>query len=187
MSQNHTAAYKLFHYPYMFMVPRNELFDVNDTEYFGRVSTGNPEWDREMASTMEAVYMTPAEAAEMMGRQVRIDIHDPKDAVVIYRMLADHLNDWFRVVNQGAVRKRQVPMQGLKEFNNLARVMAKIGRRHGLVELEVPSERKRHARSFDSGYVAPMQLKDFVHDDSIFGQIQPLAGIRQRLGAKHGS
>jgi hypothetical protein len=184
MKEEHSAAYKLFHYPYMFYVPRNETFDENDTEYFGRVSTGNEAWDLQLASAMEPVYMTPAEAAEFAGRKVRVDIHDPKDAVVIYRMLADHLNDWHRVVTQGAIRRKAVPLKGLREFNDLARQMAKIGRRHGLVELEIPSEQKRHHRTFSSGFVAPIQLKDFEHDESIFAEIHQQATIRHRLGGR---
>lgn len=182
MTPPHTAAYKLFHYPYMFLVPRNETFDVNDTEYYGRVTTGNVEWDMALASAMEPHYMTPAEAAEMVGRKVRVDLHDPKDAVVIYRMILDHLTDWYKLLYQGGVRRKLVPLKGLREFNDLARGLAKIGRRHGLVELEVPSERKRHQRSFTIGHLAPMQLKDFEHDETIFNQIQALASIRQRLG-----
>lgn len=186
MPETHTAAYKLFHYPYMFMVPRNETFDINDTEYFGRVSSGNAKWDQEMASVLEAMYLTPAEVAAYMARKVRVDICDPRDAVVIYRMIADHLNDWLKVLNQGAVRRRKVPLKGLKEFNDLARSMAKIGRRHGLVELEIPTERVAHRRSFDAGYVPPIQLKDFAHDDSVYNQIQSLATIRHKLGSKYG-
>jgi len=180
MKRVHSAAYKLFHYPYLFRFPENEAFDVNDTEYFGRETTGNAEWDKNLASAMGERYLHPAEAAAMAARGVRIELVDPKDAIVIYEMICEHINNWLKHLEATALMGvRKPPVEGLREFNTFARGLARVGRRFGLVDMQDPYAVQRRRRNFRLEHRATMNLQDFEHADYAINRVIELARVRK--------
>lgn len=171
--KDQTPAYKLFHWPYMWMYAENEDFDENDTEYFGRLTTGNTEFDMKLATANSERYITTAKAAELAGRGVAMYLNNPKDSIVIYNLICEHLHKWHEHLSRPGSfgRYRDVPLAGLKEFNDLARNLAVVGRRHGLVEKMDPYEENRRRRAITLGYVPVLDLKSMNHSDQVYNEI----------------
>ncbi len=174
--KDQSPAYKLFHWPYMWMYAENEDFDENDTEFFGRITTGNDELDMSMATCNSERYITTSKAAELAGRGVAMYLNNPKDAVAIYNLICEHLHKWHDHLSRPGSfgRYRDVPLSGLKEFNDLARSLAVVGRRHGLVEKLDPYESNRRRRALALGYVPVLDLKSVSHSDQIYNEIAAL-------------
>lgn len=174
--KDQSPAYKLFHWPYMWMYAENEDFDVNDTEYFGRMSSGNAELDMKLATANTERYITTSQAAELAGRGVAMYLNNPKDSIAIYNLICEHLYKWYDHLSRPGSfgRHRDVPLSGLKEFNDLARSLAVVGRRHGLVEKLDPYEENRRRRSIVLGYAPALDLKGMVHSDQIYNEIAAL-------------
>ena len=171
--KDQTPAYKLFHWPYVWMYAENENFDVNDTEFFGRLATGNAEFDMKLATNNSHNFITTNVAAELAGRGVAMYLDNPKDAVVIYNLICEHLWSWHDHLSRPGSfgRYRDVPLEGLKEFNDLARNLAKVGRRHGLVESDDPWAVNRNRRAITMGYVPIIDLSKAVHSDQVYNEI----------------
>lgn len=184
-----SPAYKLFHYPYMWIYADNENYDENDTEYFGRLSTGNDQTDMALATVQTERYRTPAEAADLIGRGIGVSLADPKDAIVIYGLICDHLRTWQKYLERGASLKRQrdVPIEGLREFNTLARQLVVVGRRHGLVDSLDPYAESRKRRTHSLGYVAPRDLTQAQHSDDSLNRIVELTRRTKSKGFEDGS
>jgi len=171
--KDQSAAYKLFHYPYMWMFSSNEKYDENDTEFFGRATSGNAQLDYNIATAKTAQYITTAEAAEMSARGVSVTLVDPEDSITIYLTICQHLADWHNQVQRAGVisKLRHVPVEGLKEFNQLARNLALVGRRHGLVDKFDPYKAARSRRTFKMGYTPEVNLATATHSDDILMSI----------------
>lgn len=171
--KDQTPAYKLFHWPYVWMYAENENFDENDTEFFGRLATGNAEFDMKLATNNGHNFITTNKAAELAGRGVAMYLDNPKDAVVIYNLICEHLWSWHDHLSRPGSfgRYRDVPLEGLKEFNDLARNLAKVGRRHGLVESDDPWAVNRNRRAITMGYVPIIDLSKAVHSDQVYNEI----------------
>ncbi len=174
--EKRTAAYKIFHYPFMWKFADNETFDVNDTEFFGRLSSGNAEFDAALATAKSDRYMTTDKVAEIADRGVSVILADPIDSIDIYNMISEHLNDWrVHLRRPGAFGKfKDVPLKDLKALNGLARGLALVGRRHGLVEDNDPYEKNRARRAHSIGYRAPINYSEITHSDETYNEIATL-------------
>ena len=184
--KDQTPAYKLFHWPYMWMYAENENFDDNDTEYFGRLTTGNKEFDMKLATANSHRMITTEKAAELAGRGVAMYLDNPKDAVVIYNIICEHLWSWHDHLSRPGSfgRFRDVPLEGLKEFNDLARNLANVGRRHGLVESDDPWAVNRNRRAITMGYVPVIDLSKAVHSDQTYNEIAALTRRHRKEKSK---
>lgn len=177
-SKDRSAAYLLFHKYYLWLVPQGELWDINDTEYYGVMTTGDEEWDKELSEVRVPQYLKTSDAAAMMAEGIEMTLSDPKDAVAIYNTIAEHLKDWLKSLRRstgGAMSKTKVPIQGLREFNTMASHLAVIGRRHGLVEHFDPYKKLREMRSIHLEHHRVPELKDYHHSDEVFEDILRLS------------
>lgn len=175
--KDQTAAYRLFNYYYLCRMPAAERMNVNDHEYYGIPTTMNRTWDAALASHMDFQQLTPAEMASLAAEGVRLEIHDPTDAVKIYKDINQHMQDWCLHLGN-AMRPFEPPLEGLKEFNSLAKLIIMIARGHGLVDALERQDRKHAVRSFREGghnRRAP-RLAGITHGDITFNNILDLAG-----------
>ena len=103
-------------------------------------------------------------------------LNNPKDAVDIYNLICEHLHKWHDHLSRPGSfgRYRDVPLSGLKEFNDLARNLAVVGRRHGLVEKLDPYESNRKRRALALGYSPVLDLKGITHSDQVYNEIAAL-------------
>lgn len=177
-----TAAYKLFHYPFMWLVPENSTYDVNSTEYFGLFTSGDADVDFARASMDTARYLSTDEAAALHATGARVTISDPCDAVAIYKYIVQHLEDWLNYVEkvQHFKRNKAIPIKGLKEFNDLATILVPVARRHGLVDQLDLYSANRARRGFSSRYEAPHDPSKAVHSNVTYNKIAAVANAKNR-------
>lgn len=172
----YSAAYKLFHMFYLCYVPRNEMMDDNDFEYFGVAMSGNREWDEKLATAPELTNISVAEMAQLIKDGVPLTLCDPKDSVAIYKLIMEHLKDWRDALESSTLVALIPPLEGLAEFNQLAAMMVPIARCHGLVESYDRTNRMvRSQRSFSLKTRKIWQAKDACHSDLVFEEICTLA------------
>lgn len=172
-----TAAFRLFHYYYLCRMPAAERMDVNDHEYYGIPTTMNRTWDAALASHMDYQQLTAAELAHLAAQGVKLEIHDPHDAVKIYKDINQHLQDWYLHLTL-MFKPFEPPLEGLKEFNQLAKLLIMIARGHGLVDMLDRTDRKHAERSFRLGERNRRNpvLSGITHGDVTFNNILDLSG-----------
>ena len=172
-----TAAFRLFNYYYLCRMTAADRMDVNDHEYYGIPTTMNRSWDAALASHMDYQQLTAAEMASLVAEGVRLEIHDPTDAVKIYKDINIHMQDWCRHLGN-AMRPYEPPIEGLKEFNQLAKLIILIARGHGLIDALERQDRKHAARAFrgDNHSRRNPNLATITHGDVTFNNILDLAG-----------
>ena len=172
MELDTSAAFKLFHYWFMVIVPQSTMYNENDTEYYGIPTSGNKQIDAEMAESDSYQSVTPAEMAHLVANGVRLTLSDPFDAARIYRIIGTHFENWRDALE---LRNNRVPppIQGLYEFNKLAHLLIEIAKPHGLIELY--SEPKPvNIRAYADEDVLP-DIRRVNHSDALFNQIVTLA------------
>lgn len=125
-----SPAFKLFHWYFQCLVPANVTYDVNDFEYYGIATTGDPDWDACLSTARTDRSYTAADMAAVISAGAPLSLSDPRDATAIYMMIFEHLCDW-RDTLQNSALNRSIPIEGLFEFNALARLMLTIARRYG--------------------------------------------------------
>lgn len=172
-----TAAFRLFNYYYLCRMPAAERMNVNDHEYYGIPTTMNRSWDAALASHMDYQQLTPAEMASLAAEGVRLEIHDPADAVKIYKDINIHMQDWCTHLGN-AFKPYEPPLEGLKEFNQLAKLLIMIARGHGLVNALERQDRRVAERAFrgESYSRRTPNLANITHGDVTFNNILDLAG-----------
>lgn len=173
----YSAAYLLFHKFWLCQVPRNEMMDVNDFEYFGVMLSGNKEWDERLATAMEVTSISVAEMAQLMADGVPVTLNDPADAVPIYKLIIQHLKDWRDALIEQTFWERTIPLKGLTEFNQLASAIMPIARCHGLVDEYVEPVRNS-SRSVRLYSQPKLHRRDARHSDDIFAEIGEFATAR---------
>lgn len=172
-----TAAFRLFHYYYLCRMPAAERMDVNDHEFYGITTTMNRAWDAALASHMDYQQLTPAEMAHYCAQGVKLEIHDPQDAVKIYKDINLHLQNW-QTHLANIMRPFEPPLEGLKEFNQLAKLLIMIARGNGLVNSLERTDRKHAERGFRATHRSRRDpiLSSITHGDITFNNILELAG-----------
>lgn len=169
-----TAAYKIFHYPYMWFYPENVNFDINDTEYFGRVSSGDAKFDEVMANTMSDNTKTIADAAAIAATGAPIGLTVPKHALEVYKIICEHLDDWYNHLSKSKGlfgRRGNVPLEGLRELNALAKMVAELGKCHGLIDTVDKQKRNRDLRSISIYPGQEINARDITHSDATYHAI----------------
>lgn len=184
-NQEYSAAYKLFNMHWLCIVPANEVMDENDFELFGLALSDNPEWNARLATAPKEHMLSPADMAQLMADGVDVTLRDPEDAVPIYKLVIEHLTDWRDFLADNTLYDVDVPLEGLKEFNQLAAALVPVGRRFGLVDKMVEKKHvnpNKFERAHSIGTKKILQAKNARHSDMIFNDIAYEAGRRgQRI------
>ncbi len=115
----HTAAYKLWHYTFEWIVAQMHLVDQNVIQQFGVVTTGDKLSDRALAEQPIRVQLSPAAVAEMVEEGIPVRIANPPDAAKIYKIIHQHLKDWEHAARMD-MHINRVPRDWLLRFDFLA-------------------------------------------------------------------
>lgn len=125
-----SAAKWLFHHPVGWLVPDHATYSEFYTQEEGMSLTGDDSTDVAIISADKFVQQTPAVIAQLLTTGIKLSVNDPKDAVVVYEKIMEHLNDWLVYLSRPSMQQRDIPIEGLREFNNLAKVIFNPANRH---------------------------------------------------------
>ena len=134
-ASTHSAAYKIFHYYYGWLVPDSETYTVNDTHYFGLSTPLNAKEAEAIASTLQPKHLRIFEVAHFIDGGVKFGLVSPKFSVEIYRIIVEHLNDWITAIDCNEVADEAVPYDGLRQLSDLAAEMFKVATNNGLIDV----------------------------------------------------
>lgn len=126
-TEEHTAAFRIFHYYYKCWLPQHHLYDRSFMETFGLPTSGNREVDRELANSETLCQLTMAEMAEHLSNGANLTLETPKDSVVIYRTLREHLMDW-KGNAEDPIKRSEVPVDDLRKLDDLAGQVYQVAR-----------------------------------------------------------
>lgn len=115
----HTAAYKIFNYPFLCRIAQMHLVSEEVLRQTGALTTGNAEWDRAAAMEMVDVRLTIAAMAEYVAEGATIALLNPEDSAKIYRLIKEHLEAWYYEV-QSNLHLLEVPTEDLRKLDTLA-------------------------------------------------------------------
>lgn len=169
-----SAAEHIFKIPYLHLVSESELYAGNRLGGADLLISNitNEDTIRRIAAQQTLTSLTIAQAAEMAACGSRIGLSDPKnDATPIYRIINEHLNDWYNYCNKVGLMTRPVPLDDLKCLNSYARDLVRVARRHGLVNLRADYEQRIQRRAVRMGTVPMSEKKDYIHTDSTINAI----------------
>lgn len=126
-----SPTFFLFHSWFGWRVP--EMATLTDYAREDHGFFAHPDKDKASAilMNMKTVFMRPFEAAEYLTTGMALDINRPTEAIEIYKLIMEHLALWLNYVSSPQLISRDMPMQGLREFNNLANKLFPIAHRYG--------------------------------------------------------
>lgn len=75
-------------------IPNLQSMSVEYLQHFGMPVSGNPEYDRQIASELVQRMLTIAEMIEFFNNGVTVRVCNYKDTKEIYERISDHLNTW---------------------------------------------------------------------------------------------
>lgn len=172
---NHSAAFKLFNYCNLWMIPSNAAMTSTTLELAGYVAHPNPAKQREMADSLSTVYITTARAAMYAAEGVTLAINDPERAKDIFAIISEHLIDWREYLKRGdPTRQMVIPLDGLIEFHQLATGLIFVARGHGYYDKPVIERRFRRAQ-FNSDLDKTNDPSQLVVDEGVIKDIVSLA------------
>ena len=166
-----SAAYKLFHYFFMVNMYAADRLNEADHTVFGVVMPSDKALALELSKAHDFQHLTVADMAYVASAEGKyIALHDPKDAVIIYKLIDQHLHDWLNAIRYSD--PLHIPLEGLYEFDQLAAMMVYVARGHGLVELEDRYERYKTQRVFRASRWRPKTMASSVtHSGAVFNEI----------------
>ena len=123
----HTAAFKIFHYIYICLMPAMYLHSDDELENYGVVTTGDRDHDRAMANELTTVQLTISRIAELTDEGVPITLTRPEDSATIYKILQEHLDDWDRN-SRSNINLGIVPVDDLRKLELLKSKVADIAK-----------------------------------------------------------
>jgi len=125
--RKHSAAFKLFHYPFGFRISKLHLMNPKFIAQFGYITTGHPETDRVLAQEEIPVMKTIAEMVDFHKEGVGFRLLDPKDGVRMYEIIHRHLQDWKQAMER-SFQPINVPINDLKAIDNFAKDLYVVAR-----------------------------------------------------------
>lgn len=116
-----TPAFYLFHHYQTWLVPEYMCYSDYDINVYGIVA--HPEAKKAAAIMSNPVPVTkrPFEVAAYLAQTGGyLAISNPKKAIEVYDNIMRHLANWLQYLEIPQFMTREIPMQGLREFNLLA-------------------------------------------------------------------
>lgn len=89
-----STGYKIFKKIFHCRVKAKHLLDIEKVAEYGHPTTGDDEYDAELAETLNDVYLPTSTIAEMFGDGVDVQMVNHGDAVTMYNLIIDHLEWW---------------------------------------------------------------------------------------------
>lgn len=94
----HSPAYRLFNYPRRCQVQQIFSLSENQVAYYGLITTGDPERDRENRQAWVDVTLTVVGMCDVVERGGGILFNNADDAAKAYLDIVAHLRDWLHVI-----------------------------------------------------------------------------------------
>lgn len=127
MSEETSVAYKLFHRYFKCYMPQFHLYSEEYIEKVGIPTSGDRVIDRELANAPVLCQLTAAEMATHLANGANLTLENPKDSVVLYQLVSEHLTNWQHIVND-PLDHTEPPLEDLKKFDELASELYKTAR-----------------------------------------------------------
>jgi hypothetical protein len=114
-----SVAWLLFHHRWHVSIPEMYLYDKAYLEEVGIPSSGDRAIDRQMAHNRREMRLTAAALALFLDEGAPIRLINPKDAIPLYRLIVEHLNNWKMVIST-QFNYGKPPIEDLRKFDALA-------------------------------------------------------------------
>jgi len=128
-TEQHTPAFKLFHYEFNYQIPAMHFYTEQQQENFGVFSSGDREVDRMQAAAPVMTRSNIMEMARRYAQDIQIELCNPEDSVRIYEIIKAHLLDWYKAArtehNLG-----DVPTEDLRMLDDFAVSLFQLARRY---------------------------------------------------------
>lgn len=172
---DHSAAFKLFNYYNLWLIPSNAAMSEETLMMAGYIKHPNPVKQREMADSLTTVYITTARAAQYAADGVMLAINDPFRATDVFGLISEHLIDWRNYLKRGdPTREMVIPLDGLIELHQLATGLLFVARGYGFYDKPVIHRRFRRAE-FNSDVTEEISAKNLQVDEGVIKDIISLA------------
>lgn len=130
----HSAAYKLFHYPFRIWIPQLFLTSLAEKQALPQWTTGNREQDRQAAQQKVAITATIDKMIAFHERGVELEFDSLADVERIYDIILEHIEDNRRYIETSTWLPKEVPFDDLKKMDRFAekiylKVRGRIARR----------------------------------------------------------
>lgn len=117
--QRTDAGYRVFHDRWNIQIPDIYTYSQKFIEEAGLVTSMDRETDRAMRMSVKSMYICIAGMAIYHEEGAPMRLTDPHDAVPIYEVLTQHLNDW-KWVLETQLNIPEPPMKDLEMFDRFA-------------------------------------------------------------------
>ena len=131
MAEKRSAAFMLFHKWVGWRVPDWTTISTYMSQEHGLFLPEDEKKARAILLNKKTVYMRPFEVAVYAETGAALDVHDPHDGIIVYGYIMEHLADWLNYMQTPHLTIRKVPMEGLRQFNALARKLFPVANRYG--------------------------------------------------------
>ena len=126
-----TTAEWLFKIPVTWVVPTYSTLSPHQTKVEGMMLPDDAEIQKAMMATDTTYTIPTAAMAELYAeKHMALAIADPKQAYRVYEMIMLHLANWQRLLAKPAFEQKDCPIEGLSEFNELAKALFTPANRH---------------------------------------------------------
>jgi hypothetical protein len=89
-----STGYKIFKKIFHCRVKAKHLLDIERVSEYGHATTGDDEYDAELAETYNDVYLPTSTIAELIGDGVDVQMVVHDDAVTMYNLIMAHMEWW---------------------------------------------------------------------------------------------
>ena len=114
-----TPAQIIFNRRFMCQLQHMHTLSKSDINIFGISSSGDRNVDEGLLKSWVFVQLTIAEMAEHASKGVPIIIDNPKDSVIIYETVNQHLMNWRNHV-KSSINTGKVPLEDLRKLDEFA-------------------------------------------------------------------
>ena len=114
-----TAAYQIINYYFPCRIQNIHRFTTDSLREVGMVTSGSKAVDRVMALQYVDVSLPISGMAEYLSQGVSVQLVQPEDTAKIYRIIKQHLDDWF-VEAQTNLHCMESPDEDLRKLDELA-------------------------------------------------------------------
>ena len=126
-TDEHTAAFKIFHYIFICQMSAMHLYSDEELEHYGSISSGDREFDKAMATDLTTVQLTISRIAELSDEGVPVILTNPEDSARIYKIIQEHLDDWDRN-SRTNLNLGNVPVEDLRKLELVKTKVAEVAK-----------------------------------------------------------
>lgn len=122
-----SATWKLWHWN--FTCQTVQLFETPDWVFteMGVASSGDAAIDARLMNNLIPVQLNAAEIAIRISKGYPVVITNTEDAVILYELVSQHINNWTLLIESGRAGKN-IPYNQLLAFDKLASICWKVAR-----------------------------------------------------------